>query len=46
VLAWTVNHAASMRRLLRAGIDGLITDRPDIARKVLAEEGFPPPSAR
>jgi glycerophosphoryl diester phosphodiesterase len=41
VLAWTVNEAAEMRRLLRAGVDGLITDRPDIARLVLAEEGFP-----
>jgi len=46
VLPWTVNAAAEMRRLLRAGIDGLITDRPDIARLVLAEEGFPLPPAR
>jgi glycerophosphoryl diester phosphodiesterase len=40
VLAWTVNAAEAMRRLLRAGIDGLITDRPDIARTVLVEEEF------
>ena len=46
VLPWTVNGAAEMRRLLHAGIDGLITDRPDIARQVLAEEGFPVPSLR
>jgi len=46
VLAWTVNDADAMRRLLRAGIDGLITDRPDIARTVLAAEGFPLPAAR
>jgi glycerophosphoryl diester phosphodiesterase len=46
VLAWTVNDAEAIRRLLRAGIDGLITDRPDIARKVLAEEGFPLPAPR
>jgi glycerophosphoryl diester phosphodiesterase len=46
VLAWTVNHAEAIRDLLRAGIDGLITDRPDIARKVLAEEGFPLASGR
>jgi len=45
VLPWTVNVAAEMRRLLRAGADGLITDRPDIARLVLAEEGFPLPPA-
>ncbi len=46
VLAWTVNGAADIRRLLCDGIDGLITDRPDIARQVLAEEGFPLPTAR
>jgi glycerophosphoryl diester phosphodiesterase len=46
VLPWTVNGAEGMRRLLRAGIDGLITDRPDIARQVLVEEGFPLPQAR
>ena len=46
VLAWTVNRAADMRRLLRWGIDGLITDRPDIARGVLAEAGFPLPTGR
>jgi glycerophosphoryl diester phosphodiesterase len=46
VLAWTVNEAAEMRRLLRAGVDGLITDRPDTARRVLAEERFSLPPAR
>ncbi len=46
VLAWTVNGAADIRRLLFDGIDGLITDRPDIARRVLADEGFPLPPAR
>jgi len=46
VLAWTVNDADDVRRLLRAGIDGLITDRPDIARSVLAQQGFPLPPER
>jgi glycerophosphoryl diester phosphodiesterase len=46
VLPWTVNRAEDMRRLLRDGIDGLITDRPDIARRVLTEAGLPLPSAR
>ena len=46
VLAWTVNRVEDMRRLLCAGIDGLITDRPDIARQVMAEAGFPLPPTR
>lgn len=35
VLVWTVNDAPTMMRLIDMGIDGLITDRPDIARQVL-----------
>jgi glycerophosphoryl diester phosphodiesterase len=36
VLPWTVNEPAAMRRLLAWGADGLITDRPDLALRVLA----------
>lgn len=46
VVPWTVNQPEDMRRLLQWGVDGLITDRPDIARIVLAEEGFPLPPCR
>ncbi|HTC07624.1 MAG TPA: glycerophosphodiester phosphodiesterase [Acetobacteraceae bacterium] len=46
VLPWTVNEADDMRRLLNADVDGLITDRPDIARKVLAAEGIELPHPR
>ncbi|HSW22692.1 MAG TPA: glycerophosphodiester phosphodiesterase [Burkholderiaceae bacterium] len=42
VLVWTVNDAPTMRRLLDLDVDGLITDRPDIARNVLAERGVVP----
>jgi glycerophosphoryl diester phosphodiesterase len=31
VIPWTVNRRAAMRRLIRWGVDGLITDRPDVA---------------
>jgi glycerophosphoryl diester phosphodiesterase len=31
VVPWTVNEAADMARLIGWGVDGLITDRPDIA---------------
>lgn len=40
VLAWTVNDPAVMARLIDYGVDGLITDRPDIARKVLEARGI------
>lgn len=39
VQVWTINDEAEMRRLIRLGVDGIITDRPDLLRKVLAEEG-------
>jgi glycerophosphoryl diester phosphodiesterase len=42
VLVWTVNDAPTMERVLDHGIDGLITDRPDIARKVFAARGIVP----
>lgn len=35
VLAWTVNRPGAMRRLIQWGVDGLITDRPDMALKLL-----------
>lgn len=37
---WTVNDADEMRRLIRMGADGLITDYPDRLKKVLAENGY------
>jgi glycerophosphoryl diester phosphodiesterase len=35
VYAWTVNTPEKMERLLDLGIDGLITDQPALARKIL-----------
>ena len=40
VLAWTVNDPAAMEKMLAHGVDGLITDRPDIARKLLEARGI------
>ena len=40
VLAWTLNDPAEMTRAIDLGVDGLITDYPDRARKVLAERGI------
>ena len=39
VLVWTVNDVVTMARLVRLGVDGLITDRPDLARTLLEERG-------
>lgn len=46
VLPWTVNEAADMAALIDWGVDGIITDRPDRLRAVLADKRMPlPPEA-
>jgi glycerophosphoryl diester phosphodiesterase len=35
VHAWTVDRATQMQELLDLGVDGLVTDRPDVLRDVL-----------
>jgi glycerophosphoryl diester phosphodiesterase len=37
VHVWTVNEAADMRRLLAMGVDGLVTDRADLALSIVCE---------
>lgn len=39
VHVWTVDEPADIERLLDAGVDGIITDRPDVLRDVLQERG-------
>lgn len=39
VHVWTVDEADDVNRLLDAGVDGLITDRPDVVREVLEQRG-------
>lgn len=47
VLPWTVNERGDMERLIRDGVDGIITDYPDRLRAVMAAAGLPlPPQAR
>lgn len=40
VLVWTVNDPALMARMIGYGVDGLITDRPDVAIEVLKKNGI------
>lgn len=38
VVPWTTNDPEKMRAVIRTGVDGLISDRPDLLQKVVAEE--------
>jgi glycerophosphoryl diester phosphodiesterase len=37
ILVWTINDRLSMSRYISLGVDGIITDEPELARTVLAE---------
>lgn len=41
VTPWTANDPEDMARLIGMGIDGLITDRPDLLRRVLEQSAEP-----
>lgn len=43
LVPWTVNDPAVMRRLMDWGVDGICTDRPDLARAVMRAAGLPLP---
>ena len=40
VVVWTVNDPADMVKLIERGVDGIISDRPDLLREVMARMGL------
>jgi glycerophosphoryl diester phosphodiesterase len=40
VVVWTVNKPSDMKRLIEMGVDGIISDSPDLLRKVAGENGL------
>ncbi len=44
VLAWTVNEPAHIARALDLGVDGIVTDRPDLVRQEMQRRGMPLPA--
>ena len=45
VVPWTINERADMEKFMAWGVDGIITDRPDRLREVLASKGVALPKA-
>jgi glycerophosphoryl diester phosphodiesterase len=43
VVTWTVNDPGRMTELIESGVDGIVSDRPDVLREVLAGRGEPLP---
>ncbi len=46
VHAWTINDAVAMSTMISRGVDNIITDYPDIARRVLEERAALSPTDR
>jgi len=45
VVPWTTNDPEKMRAVIRTGVDGLISDRPDLLQKAVADERASSPEA-
>jgi glycerophosphoryl diester phosphodiesterase len=40
VIPWTVSDPDTVEALMDVGVDGIITDRPDVVRDIMAERGY------
>ena len=45
VVVWTVNAPADIARMMDLGVDGIISDRPDLVREEMKKRGLPLPVA-
>jgi glycerophosphoryl diester phosphodiesterase len=45
VVVWTVNKTEDMARMIDMGVDGIISDRPDLLRQVATDKGIALPAA-
>ena len=45
VLAWTVSTPAQIASVMDLGVDGIVTDRPDLVREEMKRRGMPLPAA-
>ncbi|MCP3410823.1 glycerophosphodiester phosphodiesterase [Bradyrhizobium sp. CCGB01] len=44
VVVWTVNKREDMTRMIELGVDGIISDRPDLLRDIAGEKGIALPA--
>ncbi len=45
VVVWTVNDPAQIAKMLDLGVDGIISDRPDVVRDEMKKRGMALPYA-
>lgn len=45
VFVWTVSEPRQIKKMLDLGVDGIISDRPDLVRQIMGERGMELPSA-
>jgi glycerophosphoryl diester phosphodiesterase len=45
VVVWTVNEPADIARMLGLGVDGIISDRPDLVRAEMQKRGMQLPTS-